>query len=291
MNDREVIGICGVGRMGSAMAARLAGQGFKLVLWSRSGVTDAFASDNGAEIAFSPAALAFKADIIITSLINDSAVETVLDQLVETSLPGKLVVEMSTVSPKTLKNYSERIKAKGGSAIDAPISGGPEFVMDGKAGVYIGGADVDYKRFRPIAEALSDRIHHTGSLGTGAAAKVVNNMMLCGYWEVLKEALLTGKQAGLSVETMLDVLLTSPGGSPALKTRAPRILGEDTSVGFPVKGALKDAKLFASVADSFGIETPAIDAAVKSYSACLDAGHGNEDLSAMVRTALASEDH
>ena len=287
MSQKEIIGICGVGRMGSAMAKRLAEKGFKLVLWSRSGVTNDFADKHGAEIALSPAALAYKADIVITSLIDDSAVEAVLGKLVETSLPGKLVVEASTVSPVTLRKYSERIKAKGGSAIDAPFSGGPEMVLSGKAGIYIGGATVDFERFNPVAEALSDRIHHAGSLGAGAAAKVVNNMMLCGYWEVLKEALLTGKQAGLSVEKMLEILLASPGGSPALRTRAPRILGEDSSVGFPVKGAIKDATLFSDVADSFGVETPAIDAALDSYKACFDAGHGDEDLSAMVRTALA----
>lgn len=289
MSGTDVIGICGIGRMGSALAQRLATQGFRLVLWSRSGVTNEFAGRHGAEIALSPADLAAKADIVITSLINDAAVEEVLGKLVETSLPGKLVIETSTVSPATLKKYAEKIKAKGGTAMDAPISGGPEMVLAGKAGLYIGGANADFRRFQPVAEALSDRIHHVGALGTGAAAKIVNNMMLCGYWEVLKEALSTGKKAGLSVDTMLDVLMTSPGGSPALKTRAPRILGQDTSVGFPVKGALKDATLFAGVADSLGVETPAIDAALASYKACLEAGHGDEDLSAMVRTAVSGD--
>ncbi|AMM85363.1 NAD(P)-dependent oxidoreductase [Martelella sp. AD-3] len=286
MSEKEVIGICGIGRMGSAIADRLAAKGFRLVLWSRSGVTDEFADRNRAEIALNLASLAFKSDIIITSLINDGAVDSVLSKLVETSLPGKLVVETSTVRPDTLRRFSEKIKAKGGSAIDAPISGGPELVREGTAGIYVGGATIDYKRYLPVAEALSDRIHHTGSLGAGAAAKIVNNMMLCGYWEVLKEALMTGKKAGLSVETMLDVLLTSPGGSPALKFRAPRILGEDKSIGFPAKGALKDATLFAEVAKSFGIDTPAINAAVESYRTCIADGHGDEDLSAMVRTAL-----
>ncbi|WP_319517549.1 NAD(P)-dependent oxidoreductase [uncultured Martelella sp.] len=286
MSEKETVGICGAGRMGSAMARRLASAGFELVLWSRSGVPDELLSQTGAQKARNPAALAGKADIIITSLIDDDAVEEVLTAMMTTSLPGKLVAEMSTVSPKTLRRFSEPIKAKGGSAIDAPVSGGPELIADGKAGLYIGGANADFARFHPVAMALSDRVHHAGSLGMGAAAKVVNNMMLCGYWEVLKEALLTGREAGLPVETMLEILLTSPGASPALRGRIPRILGEDKSVGFPVRGALKDATLFARVADSFGIETPAIDAAVKSYTHCLEAGHGDEDLSAMVRTAL-----
>ncbi|WP_176083610.1 NAD(P)-dependent oxidoreductase [Martelella sp. HB161492] len=285
----EVIGICGTGRMGSAMARRLAANGFSVVLWNRSGVPDALAAETGGTVARSLTVMAREADIIITSLINDEAVKGVLDTLTATSLPGKLVVETSTVSPTVLRDASAAIKAKGGTAIDAPISGGPELIAAGKAGLYIGGAKIDFDRFLPVAETLSDRIHHTGSLGTGAAAKIVNNMMLCGYWEVLKEAMMTGKKAGLSVEKMLDILVTSPSGSPALKGRTPRILGQDTSVGFPVTGALKDATLFAAVADSLGIDTPAIDAARKSYADCLEAGHGDEDLSAMVRTALSGD--
>ncbi|WP_174802074.1 NAD(P)-dependent oxidoreductase [Martelella limonii] len=284
---KEVIGICGMGRMGTAMARRLSAFGFPLVVWSRKGVAMELASETHAEVALTPAALAHKADIIITSLIDDAAVEAVLEALLTTSLPGKLVVETSTVSPTLLKRFSGGIKAKGGSAIDAPISGGPELVIDGKAGLYIGGADIDFERFLPVAETLSDRIHHAGHLGTGAAAKIVNNMVLCGYWEVLREALLTGKRAGLSLDKMLDILMTSPGGTPALKTRAPRIRGEDRSVGFPVRGAVKDATLFASVADSFDVDTPAIDAALANYKACLESGNGDEDLAAMLRTALA----
>lgn len=287
--EREVIGICGLGRMGSAMARRLSGYGFPLVVWSRSGVSAAFASETHAEIAPDPASLAGKADIIITSLIDDAAVESVLQALLTTSLPGKLVVETSTVRPDLLKNCSAGIKAKGGSAIDAPISGGPELVVSGKAGFYIGGANVDFARFLPVAETLSDRIHHVGPLGAGAAAKIVNNMALCGYWEVLREALLTGKRAGLGLDSMLDILITSPAGAPALKARAPRIRGEDRSVGFPVRGAVKDATLFASVADRYDVDTPAIDAALANYRACLEDGKGDEDLATMLRTALAGD--
>ncbi|WP_180898618.1 NAD(P)-dependent oxidoreductase [Martelella soudanensis] len=284
--DKETIGICGMGRMGTAMARRLSAYGFPLVVWSRGGVSMELAAETHAEVALNPATLARKADVIITSLIDDAAVEAVLEALLTTSLPGKLVVETSTVSPALLKHYSAGIKAKGGSAIDAPVSGGPELVISGKAGLYIGGADADFARFLPVAETLSDRIHHTGPLGTGAAAKIVNNMVLCGYWEVLREALMTGKRAGLSLDKMLDILMTSPGGAPALKTRAPRIRGEDRSVGFPVRGAVKDATLFASVADSYDVDTPAIDAALANYKACLENGKGDEDLAAMLRTAL-----
>ncbi|MCG7201764.1 NAD-binding protein, partial [Marinobacter pelagius] len=104
---------------------------------------------------------------------------------------------------------------------------------------------------------------------------------------VLREALTTGKRAGLTLEKMLEILMTSPGGTPALKARAPRILGHDRSVGFPVRGAVKDATLFAGVADSYDVDTPAIDAALASYKACLEKGDGDEDLAAMLRMALA----
>ena len=152
-----------------------------------------------------------------------------------------------------------------------------------------------FPKFCPVTIQWPVRLFATANssvdslLGTGAAAKIVNNMVLSGYWEVLREALMTGKRAGLSLDKMLDMVMTSPGGTPALKARAPRIRGHDRSVGFPVRGAMNDATLFASVADSYDVDTPAIDAALASFKACLENGSGDEDLAAMLRMALSQD--
>jgi 3-hydroxyisobutyrate dehydrogenase-like beta-hydroxyacid dehydrogenase len=282
---RERIGIVGLGRMGSAMAERLAGQGFAVSGWTRSGVSDEQAQALGITAAADLAALAAGSDIIILSLMDDASVSAVLSALTQEAIGGRLIVETSSVSPETLKAHVPQIKAAGASAIDAPISGGPGQVRAGQIGLYVGGSDPDYQRFLPVAESVSDRIHHIGPLGHGAAAKLVNNMMLLGLWQTLKEALLLGKAAGLRRETMLAFLEGSPAASPAMKSRLPVIRGDSDTVGFALSGVVKDARVVTTLAHDLGVDLPAMSAALASFESAEAAGYGSADLATMVRIA------
>lgn len=284
MSPTPRVGILGLGRMGRAMAARLAGQGFQVAGWTRSGVASVAGALRIAACADIPA-VAVTTDILVLSLSDDAAVGAVVGALCRRNLAGKLIVDTSTVGPDTLRAQANAIAAAGAAALDAPISGGPDMVAAGKAGFYIGGAEQDVARFRTVAEALSDRIHHVGPLGSGAAAKIVNNMMLMGYWECLKEALQIGKRAGLDLDTMLKVLGTSPAASGAFQHRLPVLRGESDAVGFSVSGVVKDGVLFSRIAGTLQVGTPAIAAAIASFRAYRDEGHGEEDLARMVRAA------
>ena len=283
--DKERIGIVGLGRMGSAIAARLSAENYTVSAWSRSGIASARAAELGIVAHDELSALATSCDIIILSLIDDAAVDAVLAQLTGLDLAGKLLVETSTVSPDTLRGHAEAITKAGGCAIDAPVAGGPGMIAGGTVGLYIGGAAADVERFMPVAKILSNRILHVGGLGDGAAAKIVNNMMLVGYWQSLKESLLVGLEAGLSRETMIAVLSGSPAASGAFKARIPVILGESTDVGFSLAGAVKDARLVAATAAQYGVEIPAMRASLKSFEAALEKGLGETDLANMVRDA------
>lgn len=279
------IGVIGLGRMGRAIAGRLSAAGWTVCGWTRSGIAGSAAGGLGIGACGTMAELAEKSGIVILSLMDDRAVTDVVRALCRLDLTGRLVVDTSTVSPETLRGEEEAIRAAGGAAIDAPVSGGPETVLAGTAGLYIGGAEADVARFMPLAEALSDRIVHVGGLGAGAAAKIVNNMVLAGYWETLKEALQVGKRSGLGIETMMEVLSRSPAASPAFLHRSPVILGTSEAVGFPVTGVIKDTALFVETARKAGVEAPAMAAALQSFLAHRDAGHGEEDLATMVRAA------
>lgn len=283
--DGQRIGIIGLGKMGSAMARRLSGAGFAVSGWTRRGVDDELAATLGVTGFTDMSELIGQSDVVMTSLFNDAAVEAVLGLIVGADLGGKLIVETSTVSSDILRGKLAAIRAAGGGAIDAPISGGPELIARGEAGLYIGGDKADFERFGPIAETLSNRIVHVGPVGSGsgAAAKIVNNMMLAGQWETLKEALQVGKRAGLDLDTMMAVLLDSPSATAAMRGRAEIILGASTRVGFPVSGVIKDASLFVATAERLGVATPAVSAALESYREALAAGHGEEDLAMMVR--------
>jgi 3-hydroxyisobutyrate dehydrogenase len=279
------VGILGLGRMGRAMAARLASQGFAVSGWTRSGISASEAST--LELAACPdiAAVAAASEIVLLSLSDDAAVTAVIEQLLRGDLGGKLIADTSTVGPDTLRRLASAIGKAGAAPLDAPISGGPDLVMAGAAGFYVGGAPADFERFRPVAAAISTRIHHVGVLGTGAAAKIVNNMLLMGFWGTLKEAVQVGKRAGLSAETMLKFLAGSPAVTPLLAQRAPVILGQSDAVGFTISGVVKDGALFANTARHYGVPVPAMEAALASYRACQDAGLGEADFAVMIRQA------
>ncbi|MEX3007703.1 NAD(P)-dependent oxidoreductase [Hoeflea sp. TYP-13] len=279
------VGIIGLGKMGSAMASRLAEAEFIVSAWTRRGVSEQDAEALGIEAKPDIASLLEECDVAILSLPDDAAVITVLDQICRSRLDGRLIVDTSTVSPDTLRSRIAAIEAAGGSAIDAPISGWPQMVASGRAGIYIGGKEEDVARFMPIAAALSNRIHHVGEPGAGAAAKIVNNMMLTGYWQCLKEAMQIGKKAGLSAEKMLEILSGSPAANGSLAGKAPVILGQSDAVSFTVDGVVGDLTLFTETADRLGVDTPAIAAALASFKAHGEAGNGDADFITMVRNA------
>lgn len=279
------VGIIGLGRMGAAMAVRLTSQDHAVSGWTRSGLSPDKAHELGIAAAADIAAAAAASDIILLSLSDDAAVTAMAQALCRSDLRGKVIVDTSTVAPDTLRGQADAIRAAGGGALDAPISGGPDLITEGKAGLYIGGDAADVARFMPVAQALSNRIHHVGALGAGAAAKIVNNMMLMGFWETLKEAVLLGKSAGLELEKMLEILKGSPAASGALLHRLPVLLGQSDAVGFSVSGVIKDGVMFRRTAEQYGVKVPAIEAAFASYSAHLEKGNGEKDLATMVRVA------
>lgn len=281
------ISVLGLGRMGRAMAARLTGEGFAVAGWTRSGITDDSARDLRLTAYPDIRAAAAVADVILLSLSDDAAVSAVIEELTRCDLAGKLVVDTSTVSPDTLRRLAGAIAKAGGAPLDAPISGGPDMVLAGKAGFYVGGAAEHFERFLPVAQAMSNRIHHVGGLGEGAAAKIVNNMMLLGYWQCLKEAVQVGKRAGLKAEKMMEILSASPAASGAFVHRIPVILSQSDQIGFTVAGVVKDGVLIGRTAQQYGVPVPAMELALTSFQACKDAGHGDADLAVMIRTAYA----
>jgi 3-hydroxyisobutyrate dehydrogenase len=283
---KERIGIIGLGRMGSAMAERLAKQGFAVMGWTRRGLPADKAATLGIGASAYLAALLAASDIVILALLDDAAVHAVLDEIAAFGPAGRLVVDTSTVSPQTLRAHEAQLGKAGVTLLDAPVSGGPEMLLAGTVGLYIGGAEKDFQRFLPIAGVLSNRIHHVGKLGDGASAKLVNNMMLMGLWQVMKEAIELGSKAGLGRDKMIEILSGSPAASPAMRSRLPVVLGETEAVGFPVSGVLKDMGVVLDLAGHLGVATPTIEAACASFRNAATLGYGEADLGTVVRLAL-----
>ncbi|MEL6169096.1 MAG: NAD(P)-dependent oxidoreductase [Pseudomonadota bacterium] len=283
---QERLSVVGLGRMGHAMADRLAAEGQQVTGWTRSGGDPEAAKAAGYQLVPDLAGAVAASDILILSLYDETAVRSVLGQLSAMDLAGKLVVETSTVPPAVVRDCEAAIVAAGGRLIDAPVSGGPEMVIAGTIGLYIGGAEADTARFAPVAAHLSSRVVPVGALGDGVAAKIVNNLALAGAFGATMEALEVGHGLGLDLATMFAVLKDSPAITPMVRDRIPMILGEDDRVGFTVTAALKDVDVFTGAAQAVGAEVTAYGVTAGAFQAAEAAGLGDKDVAIAIRKRL-----
>ncbi len=280
----ERIGVIGLGRMGCAIAERLAAQGFRVTGWTRSGVDPGI---SGVAFAGSLETAVAASDLLVLSLFDDAAAREVLSRLAAGDLAGRLIVEASTVAPAVTRAAAAAIEAAGGRLIDAPISGGPEMVAAGTAGLFVGGAEADVARFGPVASCLSARTLHVGALGAGHAAKIVNNTAMGGAWQAMIESFRLGIRLGLDLDTMLDLMADSPATTPAFRARIPKMRGQDPTVGFPVAGVVKDQTLFLETARAAGVTLPALEAARENFIRTAEAGHAEADLAAVIPVRIS----
>ena len=274
------IGVIGLGRMGSAIAQRMQTQGHTVSGWTRSG-----RAVEGVKTTSDLATLISQSDTLILSLLNDDAVASVLDRCLAHDLRDKQIIETSTVVPTVLQDRIAAIESKGATAVDAPISGGPELVLSGSCGVFIGGSDAAATRAETTMTALSGRVFHVGPLGTGLVMKTINNSMLQCYFSGLDDMMPLAKRAGLPLETALRILSGGPAGMPMIADRIPKILGEDKTVGFEIQAAHKDNDVFQRVVAAYGLTSPMLAEAAERQKAALDAGLGESDPAALVSAA------
>ncbi len=281
----QTVGVIGLGRMGSAMAGRFSAQGWQVHAFTRSGIDAQMASRLSIVPHASPAEVARNCDLVLLSLYDDNAVTEIVSMLCQADIAGRLIIDTSTVRPAVLSGLMPAIGASGASAIDAPISGGPETVAAGTCGVFAGGKEADVHRAMPALEVLSNRIHHVGPLGAGLAMKVVNNAMLQGYWATLAEAVRIAKRSGLPLGPAISILAGGPAANAMFKGRVPKILGDDKTVGFAVAGAAKDSAVFVGTADDLGVDTPVLRSARAMFEQAAANGLGEADIAAIIARA------
>lgn len=281
----QTVGVIGLGRMGSAMAGRFSENGWQVHAFTRSGIDAQMASRLSIVPHISAGEVARNCDLVFLSLYDDTAVEEMVTALCQSGIAGRLIVDTSTVRPAVLAGLMPLIEAAGASAIDAPISGGPETVAAGNCGVFAGGKESDVRRAMPALEVLSNRIHHVGPPGAGLAMKVVNNAMLQGYWATLAEAVRIARKSGLPLGPAISILAGGPAANAMFKGRVPKILGEDTTVGFAVAGAAKDSAVFVGTADDLGVDVPVLRSAKAMFEQAVANGLGEADIAAIIARA------
>jgi 3-hydroxyisobutyrate dehydrogenase len=284
-----VIGVAGLGRMGSAMAARLMDCGFSVIVWNRSaGKTEAI-ERIGAMVAPTLHSLVAHASTIITVLRDDAAAREVYlasAGLCSSAVSGKLFIDMSTLKPSTLRELHARVRAAGAAMIEAPVSGTVTPARAGKLVALVGGDAADLKRARPVLEALTRRIIHAGPAGQGALLKLVVNLPLAVYWHSLGEALALGETGGLDRRLIVETIADSSAALAVLGLKIPSIMGQSDDVAFDVASMRKDLLAIIETSAGLGTTMTSASAALGAYSAAIAVGLGAEDAVAVTRSTV-----
>ncbi len=281
----ERVGFAGLGTMGASMAANLARAGAPLAVWNRTPGKAAALLELGAQEAASPAALAAASDVVLICVSDTPDVEAVLfgpDGVSQGIRPGSLVVDFSTISPSSTVAFGERLAELGVGMVDAPVSGGSEGARLGTLTVFLGGEESYVARVRPILEAIGRTFTHMGPLGSGQAAKAVNQVIICGYYSSVAEGLALGVRAGLDPKRLVEALSGGAAQSWVLANRSGRMIEGRYPPGFRLALHRKDLAIALELASSLGLRLPVAQLTAGLEDGLLESGRGDEDMSVLM---------
>jgi 3-hydroxyisobutyrate dehydrogenase-like beta-hydroxyacid dehydrogenase len=287
------VGIVGTGRMGSAMARALREAGLDVTLHNRTPErAAALAVMLGCDTCASPAEVASKADIVLTMLADDQAVLAVWrgpNGLLAGARPGTVLVDLSTVTPDTIRSLEADVRATGAGILDSPVSGSVTLAQSGQLTLMVGGTANDLERAKPALDPLAKTIVHVGPLGSGAAMKLAVNTVIFGLNEALAEGLVLAEAAGVDRSMAYDVIAASAVGAPFVGyKRAAFLEPEETPVAFALDLAAKDLGLIRDLAERVGLDMPQSATNLEMVRAASGDVGGGADFSA-VATHLRNE--
>ena len=280
------VGYIGLGIMGSGMAANLLAKDHDVVVWNRTPERMKPLLALGAAAADSPADVAARSDLVLICVSDTPDVEAVVEGphgVLESVRAGSLIVDHSTISPSATVRLAAKVAEKGGSWLDAPVSGGSEGAEKGTLSIMVGGSDEDLERAMPYLEAYGTTITHVGPTGTGQLVKIVNQILVVVNQLGASEALLFAQQAGLNLETTIDAVKDGAAGSWMLANRGPQMIVRDWRPGFSIDLQQKDLRLALDAADELGVPLPGTALVFQLYRALQNQGLGTEGNHALVK--------
>jgi 2-hydroxy-3-oxopropionate reductase len=288
----ETIGFIGLGIMGRPMAGHLADAGFPLALYNRSGVP-ADLQGRGS-ICANAREVAQQADIIIMMVPDTSDVEAVLfgaDGVVEGLLPGKVVVDMSSISPVATNDFARRIHALQCDYLDAPVSGGEVGARQATLSIMCGGASDVFARVRPVFERMGRNITLVGDVGAGQTCKAANQIVVALTIEAVAEGLLFASKAGADPARVREALMGGLATSRILELHGERMIKRNFAPGFRIELHQKDLNIALNASRALGVALPATALAQALFTACAAHGDGKLDHSGIARALERMANH
>ena len=277
------VAVVGLGLMGEPIARRLLAAGHELTVFNRStGRAEAFASD-GATLAAAPGDVWTTADVCVSMVTGDDALRGVT--LAETGLldggAGKVLIDMSTVSPAASSEVAAAAEAAGVRFLRAPVSGNPSVVRAGNLSIMVSGDRATYDSVEPLLRDIGPNLFYVGDGEQARVLKLALNLMIAGTAQLMSEAVLLGEASGLDRATTLEVMGASAAGSPFVKYKTAPLVARDFTTTFSLANMHKDLAMALEAAVRAGVTLPATAQIDSLVQECLTEGMGESDLMAL----------
>ena len=279
------IGFVGLGIMGAPMANHLIHAGHQLFVYTLGKMPEAIASSSATQCT-SARGVAERADIIIVMVPDTPDVEAALfsEKGIAAGLTaGKVVVDMSSISPIATKAFAQKINALGCDYLDAPVSGGEVGAKNATLSIMVGGPEATFERIKPLFELMGKNITLVGGNGDGQTAKVANQIIVALNIEAVAEALLFAARAGADPARVRQALMGGFASSKILEVHGDRMVKRTFDPGFRIELHQKDLNLALSSARALGVALPNTAMAQELFNSCVAHGGKAWDHSAMVR--------
>lgn len=290
----ERIGFLGLGIMGAPMAGHLLDAGYAVVSAVNRTRPSAELLAKGLTLAGSPREVAAAADIIITMLPDTPQVGSVLfgENGVSSGLSrGKLVIDMSSISPIETRSFASRINALGADYLDAPVSGGEVGAKAASLTIMVGGPEAAFERARPLFAAMGKNITLVGANGAGQTTKVANQIVVALTIEAVAEALVFASKAGVDPAKVRQALMGGLASSRILEVHGERMIKRTFNPGFRIELHQKDLNLALEGAKALGVNLPNTASTQQLFSTCVALGGAGWDHSGLVKALEAMAQH
>ncbi len=280
------LGFVGLGLMGSRIVKRLLGAGHQVAGYNRTQAKAQALIEAGMRWCHTPREVAQTADITFSMVSDTAALSSIAegpDGVLAGLSTGKLYVDMSTVSPRLIRDLARRVTGIGAQMLEAPVSGSVPAVEAGTLIIFAGGEASALEKVRPILARLGQNIIHVGGNGQAVSMKIAINLSLAPQLLALFEGILLAERSGIPRATALESLLNSVIASPAMKYRAPLILKMPDEVWFSVAMMQKDAQLALELGREAGVPLFSASLANEMLSTAKAMGYGEQDFAVLFK--------
>ena len=284
------LGFIGLGVMGSEMVNRLLSKGHTVTGFNRTRSKAEWLVQKGMKWGDSPRAVAAAADVTFSMVTNSAALGAIAngpDGFLAGLTAGKILADMSTVSPAYSREIAAKVREKGADMVDSPVSGSVITLQEGKLSVMVGGRRETFERVKPLLHDIGPNVTHVGDNGLALVMKIATNLSLAVQMLAFSEGILLAEKSGIAREVAVDVLTHSAVASPMIQYRGPFVLKMPDEAWFNVNMMQKDMLLALELGRQVDVPLPTTAVSNEFLTAARGMGLQEQDFAVVFHVLAA----